>query len=153
MRTEMQSVNLAYTKQGNAYEKTSKGKKIGTAVGLGTQALYLGALQKLPMDKFFTEGTKDALSQVGYNTNNMKTYWGTVKEIINTTPQLGILDEAIYPKMAKIMKSKAGRIGIMAGGIATGFAIAALVGRGIGALCDKIKNNKAEKEADKAALQ
>ena len=27
MRTEMKPANLAYTKQGNAYEKTAKGKK------------------------------------------------------------------------------------------------------------------------------
>ena len=151
MRTEMQSTKLAYTKQGNPYEKTSKGKKIGTAVGISTQALYLGALSKLPMDKFLTQSTKDAFTQAGYNTNNMKTYWGTVKEIINTTPKLGLLDEVIYPKLSKIIKSKSGRIGMVGGGIAIGFASAALIGRGIGAICDKVKNNKAAKEADKTA--
>ncbi len=153
MRTEMHSAKLAYTKQGNPYEKTSKGKKIGTAVGLGTQALYLGALSKFPMDKILTEGTKDVFTQAGYNTNNMKTYWGTIKEMINTTPQLGILDEVLYPKMSKILKSKGGRASLFVGGLAAGLATAALVGRGIGAICDKVKNNKAAKEADKAALQ
>ena len=151
MRTEVQSVKLAYSKQGNTYEKTSKGKKIGTAIGIGTQALYLGALSKLPMDKFITNEVKDAFTQAGYNTNNMKNYWGTVKEIINTTPKFGVLDEIIYPNLSKIMKSKSGRIGIIASGITIGFASSALIGRGIGAICDKIKNNKAAKEADKAA--
>ena len=148
MRTEMKPANLAYTKQGNAYEKTAKGKKIGTAIGLGTQVLYMGAISKLPMDKFFTESTKEALTEIGYNTNNMKTYFGTVKEFINTNPKLGILDEVIYPTMSKILKSKAGRIGLIATGITTGLATAALIGRGIGAICDKIKNNKAAKQAD-----
>lgn len=53
--------------------------------------------------------------------------------------------------MSKIIQSKAGRIGLFAGCATLGLATTALIGRGIGAICDKVKNNKAAKEADKAA--
>ena len=84
MRTEMKPANLAYTKQGNAYEKTAKGKKIGTLVGIGAYAVSEGISLTKSVDKFIGPEIKTTLKQAGYNMDKIKTGVDFIKEFIKT---------------------------------------------------------------------
>lgn len=126
---------IGFTKNGNEYQKTTKGRDIGTKIG----AAYAGlgciagtAITAKQLGSFIQRGPIDP-------------------KICCRAPKVG-KDIA-----TKLISSKAGRAGIVGVGLAIGSAVAiglyAGLGRLIGAGFDALVNKGAKAEADRRAAQ
>lgn len=133
-------VNLGYTKKGNAYQKSIKGRKVGTAIGVASLAGRMVMANKI--------------------SGGSLVY--AIKDFLKNGPSISdkIFSGAIDAKlgkniMGKIMEacknSKSARIGVIAGGLALATALTVgvcrLIGRGIDALINKGAKNEADRRA------
>lgn len=151
MTTTINGVKVGYTNNGNPYKKSSTGKNIGTAVGLGALGL---AVRKA--NKHYIATANEATLKVAPNT------FALIKKFIKDGPTLGDKIHAILSDAAKgtnvnrkimdiLSKSKSARIGVIAGGVALCVGLYAGLGRLLGHCVDKVIEFGAKKEADRKA--
>lgn len=133
MSLSVKSGNVGYTNQGNPYQKSTIGKSIGTAAGLG----------------MLIPATNSGVKRVGKSLSELVS---SAKNFIKYGP--GIFDFALIdsPKWEKFIdfasKHKSVRVATIAAMVSLPIMLYAGVGRLLGHGVDKIIDSGAKKQAD-----
>lgn len=155
MTDKINGVKVFYTENGNPVAKSNSGKKKGATLGalayVGSEAVLLNHLNKefskrlgtLPADAFTKLGVAKPSNLWQYMKSYFKgDYVKVFKDFLSTSKN------PIMNFVAKASLTKGGRIGLFAGAAAIGLGTSVLIGRGIGAIVDKIKDKRHAKEVD-----
>lgn len=148
MTTKIDGVKVEYTKNGNAYAVTNKGKNIGTVAGIAGA----GASLAIPCDSYIG-GTKKKVPLFKKLSDFIK---GKYDNALSTSAQKAKnsgKNVSAFIKKVLSKTSKAGKLAILGTAFAITTAKAIIIGRLIGKVFDKAKNNKSGKEADKMASE
>ena len=148
MTTKIDGVKVEYTKNGNAYAVTHKGRNIGTAAGIAGA----GALLAIPCDSYIG-GTKKKVTLLKKLTDFVRgKYDETLSESAQKAKESGKnVNSFIKKTLAKL--SKTGKLAVLGTVLTFTVIKAILIGRLIGKVIDKGKNHKNAKEADQMASE
>ena len=175
--TRIDGVNCGYTKQGNPYKKSSTGKNVGTALGIGTAV----AAANLPYATAVKIANKiapkseisQALAILSRNANKLgiKSFADFahkfVKGRLSDAMDRNIMNLSIDAfknssnklvefgyKLNRVLKnSTKARFAFVTTALLASYAILGGVGRTIGNVYDKIADKGAKAEADRRAAQ
>ena len=165
-------VNVGYTDNGNVYRKSDTGKNVGTTLATtGTVAGGIYGLNKFAKTNIIKIPDYKVVESMKYLKvpGNIKDFVNLVKQFIIDPKAIkpeqwfrnpSALDKAssnfahskigqiISPITRTLSKTKLGRLCLVVSAVTIPVGVAALVGKGIGAVYDKIVNHSAKKQAD-----
>ena len=173
---KINGVEVGYTQNGNTYVKSNSGKKTGTVIGLGGSIFGGGLVAKKFAENNLlnitfvpaksTSADKNAVCEV-IQKGGVKDLVKLVKQFVKDPKILQpeklftgkflekwlvfgpkLKHSKLGPLIDILLKSKLGRIGLVASAILLPILAVSLAGRALGALYDMIANRGAKHQAD-----
>ena len=139
--TSIQAPKLGVTKNGNEYQKTTKGRELGTKIGAGYAAFGICTGAYISNKRGLLEPLKSFVKN------------GPMGSNINIIPKTKV-GAKVVDLMVTSKAFRAGMVGAaLAVGAAASIALYAGLGRLIGAGVDAIRNQGAKAEADRRAAE
>ena len=142
MTTKIDGVKVEYTKNGNAYAVTNKGKNIGTVAGVAAA----GASLAIPYDSFTCSKTTKTNTFTKIKDFIKGKYDTELLNAANNAKTKGKNFKAFFNNMLA-KAPKGGKIAMVT------VPLAFISAKVIGAIFDRIKNKKNAKEADQVASE